>query len=759
MNVPHTPALNGTDTTGALAPARRVLYVRALWKRRWMVAAVAILGCVAAMAWSTKQPRIYQADATIMYDPSPTQPLGGEVTDVASPMAWWESREFLSTQNKILTSRAIAEKVVRKLSLHENADFWAVPPEKRAGWPGASVSQTAQSLQALLTITPERETRIVHVLIKDRDPARSALIANTLVDSYIEQTVEDRLSTSTGALEWLAKQLDSLKSQLERSELALHDFTQQHSNLAVSLDDQQNIIADNIGQLSGAVTNAKTKRIELSARVEELKLGNSEDPFDVNTAWVLTNPAVQALRAKYKEQLTERNAVATNYAEKHPKVLALDAELATLRQQMRHEIDGLMASAAGDLRETERVEKGLKTAFDQANRLGMELNLQEISFRRLQRERDNTAKLYGTLLERTTQTDLTRALSVSLARVVDRALVPGAPISPRPQMDLAVGALLGLVLGIALALLLEQMDSSVRSVEDAEELGITILGVMPSLDGAAPVAYGLHRKRRKWRTEPAPDARRDLVVYEYPKSAAAECCRTIRTNLTFMSADRPRKTLVVTSASPREGKTTISMNLAIALAQSGKRVLLVDTDLRRPRIHRALSKSSLRGVTTVLIGEHSPKEAVQETDVPGLDFMASGPVPPNPSELLHTAQFRDLVASLTAMYDHVIFDSPPLAAVTDAAIIAPQVDGAILVIHGDRTSRDALRLALRQLADVHCHLIGGVLNDVDLAARRYGYKPYFYYYRGDGYYNEQRGGGGGDGDGGSPPAEHPVAQA
>jgi capsular exopolysaccharide synthesis family protein len=203
-----------------------------------------------------------------------------------------------------------------------------------------------------------------------------------------------------------------------------------------------------------------------------------------------------------------------------------------------------------------------------------------------------------------------------------------------------------------------------------------------------------------------------------------------------MSADRPQRALVLTSASPREGKTTVTLSLAISLAQSGKRVLLVDTDLRKPRVHKALERSNAKGVTTVLVGAHTAKEAIQTTDVPGVDLLASGPIPPNPAELLHTAQFRDLVAELRTRYDIVLFDSPPLNAVTDAAIIAPQVDGVVMIIHGQRTTRDAARSAMRQLRDVNANITGGVLNDVDLSSRQYGYGSYYYYHH-DGYYSAE----------------------
>jgi capsular exopolysaccharide synthesis family protein len=388
------------------------------------------------------------------------------------------------------------------------------------------------------------------------------------------------------------------------------------------------------------------------------------------------------------------------------------------------------------LNEAIEIEQGLKGALEQANRVGLDLNLQEISHRRLQRERDNTAKLYGTLLERTAQTDLTRALQVSFVRVVDQALLPRAPISPRVNLNLALGSIVGLLLGITAALMLDQLDRTIRTVEDAEAIGITILGIMPKIDDDSVSGNGTYGRKRRTAKLAEQLSNRDLVVHTHPKSSAAECFRTIRTNLTFMSADKARKTVVVTSGSPREGKTTVALSLAISLAQSGKRVLVVDTDLRKPRIHRALGTTLAKGVTTVLVGETTVKESVQETQIPGLSCLPAGPIPPNPSELLHTAQFRQLLQDLAKLYDHVVLDSPPLAAVTDAAIIAPQVDCTILVIHSTRTTRDGLRIALRQLRDVGCKPTGGVLNEVDLSAHRYGYGSY-YYYSSEGYYQTE----------------------
>jgi polysaccharide biosynthesis transport protein len=283
----------------------------------------------------------------------------------------------------------------------------------------------------------------------------------------------------------------------------------------------------------------------------------------------------------------------------------------------------------------------------------------------------------------------------------------------------------GLLLGLALAFLVSRLDRTVKSAEMAEALGLTILGILPTISGDGPVPGGRAARNRQ-KNVPID---RDLVVQTHPMSSVAECCRTIRTNLTFMSPDEPLRTFVVTSAGPREGKTTVATSLAITMAQSGQRVLLIDTDLRRPRLHRTFNAPSRLGVTSVLVGHESLSECVQETSVPGLSLLPCGPIPPNPAELLHTARFRDLMKDALQQFDRVIFDSPPLGAVTDAAIIAPQVDGAILVIKAKGTARDAARSAIRQLRDVSARIIGGILNDVDLSENRYGYGSYYYYHR------------------------------
>jgi capsular exopolysaccharide synthesis family protein len=279
-----------------------------------------------------------------------------------------------------------------------------------------------------------------------------------------------------------------------------------------------------------------------------------------------------------------------------------------------------------------------------------------------------------------------------------------------------------LVGGLALAFAVEQLDTSVSTQADIEErVGVPFLGFL----------------LRVTPERSAGDDERDLYVFRHPKSAAAEACRALRTNLLFMSPDRPLKTMLVTSSGPREGKSTCVIATGVTMAQSGSRVVLVDTDMRRPRLHRALGVSNERGVSSVLVGDARLDDVVKSTEIPGLFVIPSGPIPPNPAELFHTTAFKDLVAAITSRFDRVIFDSPPVNAVADPVVLATQVDGAFLVFRATSTNRAMARRAVRVLSDVKARIFGAVLNDVELGSPRYG--GYYSAYRGYGTeYSDQR---------------------
>lgn len=728
------PQVPGEDTSTPDLWGSIVGTAASLWKYKWLVLGVAALVTVFSYVTTSRKPRIYEATCTIEYDPTPSRPLGGAVEgDEGGNYGWWGSQEYYETQNRIIASRSVAERVVAKLALHHDPAFNGVPPEQRAGWKGSTLVDAASQLQGAIRVQQERDTRIVNISVQDQDPARAALLANTVADTYMEKVMEDRLGSTTSALEWLSKQLDSLKNQLEEAELSLHEFAEQTQGLSIPLEEQQTIITSDLAAFSTNLTNSRIRKIEISAHLKELATLNVDDPASLSVSSLGQDDSVRDLQSKIFELTTQRAALAVDLGDAHPQIRAIDAQLQDVRGHFSARMRDLVSMAQSDMRTIQSVESGLRGALEEANQAGTQLALREITYRRLQRQRDNAAKLYGAILERTAETDLTKALEVSLVRLVDRALKPGAPVAPNLTRATMGGAMLGLLLGLGLATLLVKLDRVIRTVEDAEALGLTILGILPQMSQDAQRSgpkYGGRRRRR--RAEPEVATNPDLTVHNYPQSSVAECCRTIRTNLNFMTTDVTTRSMLVTSPQPQEGKTTVTLSIAISLAQSGKRILVIDTDLRRPRVHRAFGLPGTTGVTSVLVGSMSFKDAVLSTEVPGLSIIASGPIPPNPAELLHTKQFQRLLQDAVDAFDFVLLDTPPLTAVTDAAIIATQVGGVLVVVHGERTTREVLRSSLRQLRDVGARLIGGVLNNVDPSSRGYGA---YYYYHNAGYYS------------------------
>lgn len=705
---------NSSPSTSTSFDVRTYLQVPLAY--RWWILGVAAVVCGAAILWTVRQPRIYDAVCTIEYDPNPVRPLGSGIEDVADPIgSFWMNREFFETQNRIITSRSISERAVRALGLQDDPEFMDVPEDERARWTGGTVEAAALRLQGRVRVEPEERTRIVAIHVRDSDPERASRLANAVAEAYIDKTIEDRLSSTVSALNWLSEQLDSLRGELSDSEMALYEF---NSTLSVSLADRQKIVSAEIEHFDTALTEARSRRIALNARVARLRGLLRDRQVDEQAAVLADVTTINGLREQLRTKLAERDGLAVRYGPAHPRMSELDAEIVGIRQQLELELTAIVHAAEADLGEVQSMERGFREALDQAQAAGLELNLREIEYERLNRQRENNAKLYNLVLQRSTETDLTRMLRVTHVRPVDRALVPSAHVSPVMTLNAAAGLLLGVFLGLTLAFGHSWLDRRIKSIEDLEQLEVAVLGALPRADEAGSRPTGRANGKRPPR---AKDEQRELIAHTKPMSAFAESCRNLRTNLMFTSAERPIRTLVVTSSDPEEGKTTVATNLSVSVAQSGRRVLVIDTDLRRPRVHRAFGLSSKAGVTSIVAGMAEFDDVVQPTQVSGLDMLASGPIPPNPSELLHHPRFLDLLRMAQERYDLVVLDSPPVLAVTDASILAPQADGVLVVVKAQRTTRDAVRSTTRQLTGVGARIIGCVLNGYDPRKQGYGY--------------------------------------
>lgn len=705
--------------------------MHAVWEHKWLIAGITALVLVAGTVWTVRTPKIYEATTTIEYDPNPSRPLGAQVQDVADPIGnFWATREFFGTQNLVIASRDVAGRVVQKLGLHEDPSYLS-QDDDTLGETG-NLEATALAVQSRLTVEPVPETRLVQIFARDVKPERAKLIADAVADAYVRKTIEDRLESTDRAKDWLESQLATLREELEQAELALHNFKKGHNVLSVSMEDRQNLVASDVQTTHDKLTETRNRRIELDARLKRLKASLGRGPDKIDPAVMADHEALDALATRLRSKKQEHDALAVKYGEQHPTMKTLAEEIEVLEAQLAAEKREIIASAEFDVRQAIAVEQGLRAAAREAHSAGLDLNLREIEYRRLNHDRDNKTKLFEIVLQRLTETDLTRMLKTTHVRVLDRALLPVTPVSPNLVKNVGTSLLAGLLLGLAAAFFVSRLDRTVRSVESVEGLGIEVLGVIPHL---ATAETGAKVDSRSGPTQVSSAlTREELIVVDEPMSPAAETFRMIRTNLTFMSPDAPLRSFVVTSALPVEGKTTIASNLAISLAQFGGSVLLVDSDLRRPRLHRVLEVGNNVGLTSLVEGRSTLSATLHKTKIEGLSVLTSGPIPPNPSELLHSAAFERVKEDLLKHFDYVLFDSPPMGAVTDAAILAPQVDGVLLVVRAGTSTLHAVMGARKQLNSVAARLLGAVLNDADLRIKGYRYGAGSYAYRSAGGY-------------------------
>ncbi len=502
----------------------------------------------------------------------------------------------------------------------------------------------------------------------------------------------------------------------------------------MSMNEQSNMLRGEMSTLSSALTSVRTKREEIRARRQELLKVTPEDPMNVPATELMASGMLQNLRNSFVTAEQQIEALAgLGRGENHPEVKTAIARRESTRAAFFQEIQNIRGAVDRDLAELDDQAAGLKKLFDEAESRAFDVNLLEIEYNRLARARDNNEKLYSLVMEKSKESDLTRTLVFNNLRIMERPLQPRSPVSPNVPLNMAGGLVAGLVLGLVAAIGREQLDRSVKTPHQLEQvLGLSFLGLLPAFGDTESVKPKYASRRRRSTAADVGAGNPELVVHDHPSSGIAEAARAIRTNILFMSPDRPYRTLLVTSAGPAEGKTTVACCIAITMAQAGRRTVLLDCDMRRPRLHKVFGCPKDTGITTALISEPSIENLAVPTLVPNLSVITTGPLPPNPAEIFHSEAFAQLLAKLRDRYECVVIDSPPVVPVTDAAILSAAVDGTILIVRAFHTTKDLARRAARALRDVGGHVVGTVLNAVDLDRHEYGYK-YYYYYKSEGY--------------------------
>ncbi len=693
-------------------------YLQVIRRRAWVIASALVLGVTLAIVFTLAKTKVYEATASIVIDPRPPQVFGSEIQEVVQlgTGTYWANKEYYNTQVEIVAGYDLVKLTVTNNQLHQNPSILPNTTDSTET-EEERIERATSIIHSSLLVTRKRDSRIVSISVRHTDQVLATVLANMHVETYTDFMRGLRTSGTGKASKFLAEELDAAEARLKESEKRLYEFSKNNEILSVSLEDKQNILAKNIARFTAALGDARIKRVELGALRNRAKNWKGKDVFESPVFSLASNlSSVETAKEQYVREKHRLVELGEELGPRHPMYKSqkqkVDGLHATIKKEMRRAISELneryKAALEAEKRFKEEVEKFKKEAFA--------LGPKAIEYNRYKRQQLNDEESYKMVLGRLRTSELSgrnRAVNVRPQAIAREATL----VSPILIKNLAIAVFLSLITGLGFAFLLNYLDRTIKTAKDVEDsVNAPLLGIIPVVESAA--------------TET--DSRdRDLWVHKNPSSSAAECCRSIRTNILFSAADKPMKTLAISSPKSQDGKTTSTIYLGTTMAQNESKVLIVDTDLRRPRLHKALGVSSKRGITNLILGNCTLEDAVQTTAIPNLYVLPCGPLPPNPAELLLTDRFRDILEELETKFDRVLLDTPPLLAVTDGVVLARLSDGVILVAQAGKTTGDDVTHCARLVNDVRAPILGLILNNIDLSDKRYGYQYYQYQY-GDG---------------------------
>ncbi|MGQ4659009.1 polysaccharide biosynthesis tyrosine autokinase [Lysobacter sp. F6437] len=689
-------------------------YWRILRERQWLV--LGVLGAVVllTLVFTLLATPIYRAGTTLQIERDTIQVTNFEGV---SPVDAAGDGDFYQTQYELLKSRSLALRVIQDLelvehpqyadrieavdeALAEKTDGEVVPTTRQQARERALVGQ----LQQALTIEPIRNSRLVKINFDSPDPRLAARVANTYADAFIASNLERRFDASAYATKYLEERLAQLKARLEDSERAVVQFSAQEQIVSVG-DDQPSLSAQSLSQLNNALGAVQDQRIKTEAMWRQATSGSG-----MGLPQVVENPLIQTLREQRAVLESEYQEKLGTYKPDYPDMVRLRGQIEELDRQVATEVGNIRTAIETQYRSALAQESLLRDQISGLKGDVLDLQGRSIQYNILKREADTNREIYDALLQRYKEIGVAGGVGANNISVIDRAVVPNGRHSPRLALNLAVGLLLGLFGGVLLAFLLHHLDRTVKTPAALRDLtGRPVLGVIPLLGE---------------NTTPA-QAAADL------RSPFAEAYRSVRTALQFATPHGLPHSLLITSANATEGKTTSAVELARNIAQLGKRVVLVDADLRNPSLHRVLGLSNGVGLSSVLSGAVEQGSALQRLEDQKLSVMTSGPLPPSPPELLAGDRLTALMQALRADFDVIVLDGPPVLGLADAPLLAHQAEATVLVAAAEATRSDALQIAIQRLTSVRARILGTLLTRFDLKRKGEGYSYTYYSYGGD----------------------------
>ena len=766
--------------TSAEESAHLLDYWRSIRKRLWLVIGIAVLITSLAAIYMSRKPDIFEAKAQVQVDLERTnQALGVKDSPIIVNNAANDPAYF-NTQLQILTGPGLLRRVAKALELENNRDFLKNPGEKsRSTWqsilrtiglgkkdtpkgpsdeiPVASSGESSASLEDMaeikrlspyvealqkgVIVQPVREsrltvkeTRLIDVAFRHTDPVIAAKIVNSIVDIFALSNQERKTESNVTTGEFLQKRIAELQGEIRKGEEKLLSYAKRNDIL--TLDKDQNMVVDRLAGLNRDLLKAQNERKAAEAYYTAALVPGAKEALaeDSNAKRFIDEASLRlaTLRQKRAELLVDNTEEWFEVKQVNEQIAEIEKAIEDASKRAGNVV---ITNLATRYRQAQKNEASLQSAFNEQRSKTLNMNEAAINYKIIQQEIATNNDLLTGLLQGRKENDVKLAGTPNNIHVVDYAIAPEDPVAPSRFMSVLAALVLSLALGAALALFLEYLDDTVRSTEDVESLlRLPALAVIPSIEGSKGrrlLAAGTAGENGNG------DGRSELLIRADSRSSLAEAYRQLRTSVLLSTAGHAPKTLLVTSSVPSEGKTTTAVNTAISLSQTGAKVLVIDADMRRPRLHNIFEIENRHGLSTILSSESTEEEIlsmITRHEEGNLYLLTSGPVPPNPAELIGSDQMRRLIGTLEDNFTHIVIDSPPIASFTDGVLISAMVDGVILVVHAGKSSRGIVRRSRQLLQEVGAKIFGVVLNNANLRSQDgyYYYQSYYHqsYYKG-----------------------------
>lgn len=750
--------------------------IRVLRKRKGVILGIALFCVIVVLTLSLILRPYYASVATIEVERDQSNPMDSSLGEVASSLGGMSDTKLeIETEVAVLKSDDLALETMEKTN-YEQREYpyglhWFGMGQRPAEEKGLPLDEAPATRKRLLhkfsnnlNVKEDEGTRLIEITIEDPDPKYAASINSTMIDLYINDRLQRRNSSTLQATNWMDDEIEGMRKQVDATQNALIDFQRKSGLLAmpspltsgaagastsgtggVAIRSPQ---LDRFVQLNQNLVAAETDRITKEAIYRVAQSGNPDALAQMGESLSTSTPGVSSeqtemfsnlINLRQQEVAIKLQIASTQriYGPNNPHLMDLNRELSAVSDQMKAEVKRIVSRAQLDYEMAQKTEDGIQAEYNSELKTAYNANDAQIHLAVLQEEADSMRLLYEDLHTKLLEAKLQIGMQAANIGLISRSLPQAEPVRPRPILYTMIAIPAGLLLGIGMAFVIENMDDTFATNQEIEELvNLPVLTTIPdfrtvnmkdSLAEGGPAQV------------PTPAGRVRCWLVQAPRSSVAEAYRALRTSLLFSQPGSPPRIIVITSALPSEGKTTIAYNVAASFALMGKRVLLIEADLRKPSIQRFIAQPVKGGLSNLLTHSSDPHEfIVEDQEIPTLFLLAAGPIPPNPAELIISSAFDEVLDKFTKEFDLVIIDSPPAMLVTDAAILSrnERVDGVLVVARSRSTTRSALKRTIQTFKRNKANVLGIVLNGVDISSSEYYYEQGYYYRRGKGYYGE-----------------------